>query len=428
MKPLLHIIKRAINSEFLRNTSTLATGTTFAQLIPIIIQPFLRRYYSAETFGTYAVYLSLIGILYAVSSLRYEQAIIVPVKEREAGQLLIVGQIFNLIFSCLLTIIILIFKNAILNFLNIHPKHYIYLLLVPAGILLFNLQQSISLWLIRKKSFLQVSAIKIVRRGTEGIFQLVFRYLKYTTGLLIGDLIGHIMNIAVGLRILRRNGFRFSWYSFPEAREVAKKYSDYPKYNSLTAFLSAFSLLFPVILINKYYGSANAGFFDLSRLLLLTPIALLAGSVSNVILQRVAEKKRLKKSFKNEFFLILGIGFLISLVEVIVLQFFGEELFSVLFGKEWEFSGTISKLLIWPFLAYFFSVSLGSTFLALEKIKLLSFYQAVNFILTISLLLFINKDFLTFIKFFVVISMASSAIFFYLLARITIYYHTKTNQ
>lgn len=415
-------IKKSVTSDFIKHTSTLVSGTALAQLIPILIQPVLRRYYAADLFGTYAVYMSLIGILYGIASLRYEQAIVLPKSDKDAMNIMGLSQIINIIFSSLLFVTILCFHSTVAVFFNIPVKYIVFLWVVPIGVLLFNLHQTINLWLIRKKSFLSVSVTKIARRGSEGLFQLIFRYLKISNGLILGDLIGHIANNIYGVYQAFKKGFRLSYVKLSEIKKVAKTYSDYPKYNAFTTLLNASSLLLPVLIINKYYGAENAGYYDLARLILLTPIVLLATSISNVMLQRIAEKKRLKQFFAKEILLILSIGFLIAFVEIAIILPFGERLFSFVFGAEWAFSGKLSTVLIWPYLLYFFTASLNSFFLALQKIKQLSIYQTINFLLIVTLFFFKNLEFYSFIKAFVLIYMGSSLIFFAFLSNVIIDY------
>lgn len=419
------IFNRLLRSEFIKNTSTLVTGTVIAQLIPILIQPFLRRYYSTEIFGAYAVYMSLIGIFYGVASFRYEQAIILPKDDKEAINIMFLAQILNLLFSIFIAGLIIFFKAYILKFINLSEEYVIFLLFVPIGTFLFNMFQSINLWLIRKKSFITVSKNKLVRRSSEGVFQLVFRYLKYSNGLIIGDFLGHIMNIIYGIIQINRNGFNIKYFKHSLVKYVLFKYSDYPKFNTLTTFLNACSLLLPVIIINKYFGSDYAGYYDLSRLILLTPIALLASSISNVMLQRISEKNKNKEPFTKELQLIFLIGVFIAIFEVFIIMIYGKPLFSLLFGNKWEYSGVISKLLIWPYLIYFFTVTYTSIFLSLRKIKELSLYQITNFLLTISLLLFRNQSFQAFLKAFVVINIIGALLFLFLLMKIIFVYRSR---
>lgn len=421
-----HKLNAILKSEFLRNTSTLVSGVALAQLIPILIQPILRRYYSAELFGSYAVYISLIGIMYVVTSLRYEQAIIVPKDNSEAAEVLTISQLLNLFISSLLLLAVFIFNKPLLSFLNIPEKHKIFLYAFPLGTFLFNLHQGITLWLIRQKAFINVSANKLVRRGSEGAFQLSFRYLKVNMGLLIGDLIGHVVNIAYGVILIFKRGFSLKNIQFKKLYITSKKYSDYPKYNTITSFISALSALLPVIVINKFYGSEYTAFFDLSRMLLLTPIALLAGSLSNVMLQRISEKKHKMEFFGKELKLILLIGLGIALAELLIILLFGEQLFALLFGKSWQYSGTISKLLVWPYIIHFFTFSFTSVFLALQKIKLLSIFQAINSMLIFSLFFFKSLEFGSFLNILITLNIFSGIVFSGFLFKVVYSYYKET--
>jgi O-antigen/teichoic acid export membrane protein len=416
------LLKSVFRSDFARNTSTLVSGTVLAQLIPILIQPVIRRFYSAELFGAYAVYNSLIGILYVITSLRYEQAIILPKKDEEAVNIFSLAQLINLLLSIVFLILMLVFYKPLLAFINISEEYFWFLLAVPLTTFLFNLQQSINLWLIRKKAFLSVSKNKVARRSAEGVFQITFRYLKLTYGLLLGDLIGHLANSIYGLKQIFKNGFRIKLISRKEIKHLSKAYIDYPKYNTFSTFLNACSLLLPTIIINKFYGSENAAYFDLARLLLLTPIALIASSISNVMLQRISEKHREKLFFKKELLSIIGIGILIALGEMIIILPFGEQLFGIAFGTEWTFSGTIAKQLMWPFLLYFISFSFTSLFLALQKVKALSVYQVINFLLILSLWWFTHLSFEKFISLFVYFNIISALLFAFLLSGVVIRY------
>lgn len=53
--------------------------------------------------------------------------------------------------------------------------------------------------------------------------------------------------------------------------------------------MGVFSFLIPTILINKFYSAEYAGYYDLSKMVLSIPLALIAGSVANVLLQRFSE-------------------------------------------------------------------------------------------------------------------------------------------
>jgi O-antigen/teichoic acid export membrane protein len=419
------LFKSLKNSELLRNTSILISGTAIAQLIPIIIQPVLRRYYSPEIFGAYAVYLSLVGILAIVASFKYELAIILPRKDKDAANIFFLTIFISLIFNTILIFIIVLWKNKILSFFNISDKFSNYLYFVPLAIFFYSSYQSINNWLIRTKGFLPVSVNKFVRRGFEGISQLLFKLIQNSHGIIYGDLIGHVANLISGTYQVQKRGLSWSLLSPAKIRYMALKYSEFPKYNVIPSFMSACSFLLPVILLNKFYSSANTGFFDLSKLVLSIPLALISTSISNVLLQSISEKFRDKKSLKKDLLLILGIVLVIGTVEVLSISFFGVELFEFIFGKANGFSGRISQILVWSYALNFLTASFSAIFIGMNKIKMLSIWQLFYFISILSLTLFRRYAFLDFLKIYVFIEVFCYLIIILLMISIVLGYEKK---
>lgn len=391
------------------------SGTALAQLIPILLQPVLRRYYSPETFGAYSVYLSIIGILYVLSSLRYEMAIVLPKSDKTAVNLLVLSQIFNLLFNSILLIIILFFNDQILSFINLSREYRILLYLVPLGTFLYNFYQSNHYWLIRKKAFKAVSVNKFARRLAEGTVQISIKSIMANTGLLIGDIIGHLVNCLSGIYQSSKHNFKIANLSKNRLKYVFKKYDQFPKYNLLSSFMGVFCFLVPTILINKFYSSEYAGLYDLSKMVLSIPLALIAGSIANVLLQRFSEKKQKNISIWHDFKNMFLFVFIIATLEIVLITFWGVKLFSVIFGKQWVESGIMSKTLVWPYAINFLVFSFSSVFISLEKIKLLSVWQALRFVAILALFFLDYLNFEAFIRVYVVIEMFSFMVNFILL-------------
>jgi O-antigen/teichoic acid export membrane protein len=412
-------------SELLKNTSILVSGTAVAQLIPILLQPILRRYYTPDIFGAYAVYLSLVGILAIISSFKYELAIILPRKDKEAANIFFLTILINVIFNILLIFIILIWKHKILHFFNLSEKFSDYLYFVPIGILFYSFYQSINNWLVRKKGFFPISVNKFVRRGFEGGAQLVFKFVQNLHGIIFGDLIGHVANLLSGIFQSRKRGLSLTLFSPGKLKYVALKYSEFPKFNVIPSFMSACSFLLPALFLNKFFSAEITGFFDLSKLLLSIPLALISTSISNVLLQSISEKFKDKKSLRKDLLLILGIVAAIGTVEIIVITFFGVELFKLIFGEIWGFSGKISQILVWSYALNFLVASFSAVFISMNKIKLLSIWQVFYFISILSLTLFRNYPFLDFLKIYVSIEVFCYLIIILLMIFIVLEYERK---
>ncbi len=406
---------RIRRSEIFKHTSVLVSGTLIAQLIPILLQPVLRRLYSPETYGVFAVYLSLLGILYVGSSLRYEMAIALPKNDRQAVHLWILALFFNLATNSLLFLCIFIFGNSLLQLLNIPNSYGFYLYLLPLTNFLYSFYQATHYWLVRKRGFTALSVNKFSRRISEGTVQLAAGKGFSAYGLMLGDLTGHLINAILGVVQSLRKGLDVRMISRVKLKYVLKKYVTFPKYNLASSFMSAFSFLVPALLINKFFDATYAGFYDLSKMVLSIPLALVATSVANVLLQRFSEKRQQQKSLYRELLAVFFVIVCMAALEIIIIQLWGVELFSFVFGSEWETSGKISGVLVWAYAMSFVMSSFGSVFIALERVKLLSAWQIMRFLAILVLFTLNDISFTSFIKIYVMLESASFIVNFGLL-------------
>jgi O-antigen/teichoic acid export membrane protein len=402
---------RLLKSELIRGASVLITGTVIAQLISVGLRPYLTRIFSTEIFGAFEAYLSMIGILTVVTTLRYDDAIVLPKTEKESVNVLFLSLTLNLIINLVLFLVILIWGKQILILLNIPSYFPISILyLIPLSVFLFNTYQSFNFWLIRRKKYYSVSINKMIRRGFEGISQLTFGLLKNPKGLIFSDIIGQSSNVTAVLLQSFKSGLSFKIVSIAKVKYVLKKYSDFPKYNLLPSLMSTCSFLLPPIFINTYYSSESAGFYSIAKLVLSLPMIFVTSSISSVLLQKVAEKYNRRDSFLadlNPIFFIVGV---ISIFEILLILFLGESLFRFVFGNQWIYSGKISKILVWSFTFNFIVSTFTSVFISMRKIKIYSFCQLIYFLAIMSLLLFMNREFIEFLKLYVFIEVVYYAI------------------
>ena len=397
-------LNKILKSELIRNTTVLVTGTVLAQLISILLQPFIRRLFSPESFGIFSVYASLIGIITVISSLRFDDAIVLPKADKESINLIGLSLFSNFFINLVILLVLILSGKRIVSFLNLPETFQIPVLyLIPAGAFLFNTFQSLNFWLIRKRKFYSVSANKLVRRSSEGLFQVGFALAKVYNGLIYSDLIGQFTNVGTAAIQALKNGLKFSLISRNKLRYVARKYSEFPKFNLVPAFMSACSYYIPAVFVNKFFASEAAGFFDLSKLLLSIPLAFVASSFSSVLLQKISEKYKNRESFISDLKPVIMIVLLISFAEILVIMLFGEPLFKFIFGDQWITSGRISKILVWSFVLNFIVSSFSTIFVTMRKIKIYSIWQFLYFIAILSLLFFQHIGFINFLKVYVII-------------------------
>jgi O-antigen/teichoic acid export membrane protein len=345
-----------------------------------------------------------------ISSLRYDEAIVLPKSDKESTNLLGLALIHNISINLLILIFILVLGDRMIMFLNLPesvPKAI--LAVIPIGAMLFSAYGSLNAWLIRKKKYFSVSLNKLVRRSTEGVSQIVSALIKIPNGLIYSDLVGQTANLTTVAVQTARNGLDLTLVSIPKLKYVLRKYSEFPKYNLIPTLMSTCSYLLPPIFINKYFSAESAGFFDLSKLVLSIPLAFIASSLTSVLLQKVSEKYNRRESFINDLKpVIITVG-LIAVGEILLIIFFGETLFRSVFGDQWSTSGIISRIMVWSFAISFIVSSFSSVFISLRRIRTYSLWQMVYFLLIMSLLLFRHFPFIDFLRIYVLIEISCYA-------------------
>ena len=111
----------------------LVTGTILAQAIGILVMPVVSRLFAPEAFGIAAIFSSITGIIGTIVCLRYQLAIMLPESTVEAINILGVSLISIILVTFIVTLIIFIGNEAIIDLLQA-PQFKEYLWFIPLAI------------------------------------------------------------------------------------------------------------------------------------------------------------------------------------------------------------------------------------------------------------------------------------------------------
>ena len=367
------------NSGLLRNSATLIVGTVLAQLIPILFQPLLRRMFSAEEFGTAALFITAVGMLVAIANLKYESAIVLPKEDRAAHELISGGVLISGLLSIVIWLLIFMNEGYLVQRFELDHVASWYLHLLPLSIFLVSSFQCFNYYLIRKKAFKDSAKNKVYRRSAEALTQTSSGYLKVGSGLLLGNLIGDFVNFIGGYLQATKKGFSFC-FELKKILPTLKQYGQFPVYQALPSLLNTISLTLPVFIVNAAFGKALTGQFDLSRLVLSLPMALISIALSQVYLQHQAEKIRNKQEIKPDFKKVSQSLLLLSLPFALILFFLATPVFSFLFGPQWRLAGELTAVLIFGQTLKFMVSPLSSTLIALQEVRYSAIWQILYFL------------------------------------------------
>jgi len=378
-------------SEFSRNVLTLMTGTTIAQAIPIAISPILTRIYTPEDFGVFALYMAVVSFIAIIVTARYELAIVLPKRDEDAINILFLSLsiMFTIVFF--ITLIILFFKNSILEILNVNDiGNFIYLM--PLSILLSGLNQSFNYWSNRKEYFGNISSSQIYQSIAIGSTQPILGYFNVFGGLIIGNLFGRIVSIFTLLnKFLKNDREKVKNVSKVIMIEQMKKYKDFPLINSFHAFSDIMRTSGAVMLISAFFGSAILGFYALSMRVLQVPVAIIGSALGQVLYQKFSSIHNNNESLYPYVKKIVIRLILVALPLFVGLYFIAQDLFVFVFGENWRVAGEYSQILV-PYLFMNFLISpISSIPLVLNKQKEIFYIGLFGNLLFIAILLLFHS-------------------------------------
>lgn len=413
--------KKLLNNIFLKDTFTLVLGTGMAQAIALIAQLITRRLYEPADFGAFAVYFSVVSILVSVVSLQYSKAIVLPKFTKISTNLLAGTVLIIFLFSFLLALAFFVFPSFFIHILKF-PKSYSYwIYFIPLSVFLFATYEALNYWLIRGKAFKASAINKIARRTAEGGTQVAIGAFNKSFGLVIGDVLGNLINCFSGVFQAKKVGLKYKDVSPKLMKLTLLRYKDFPKFYAIPTVLNTISLFLPILILNKFYSEEIVGFFDLSRMILAVPLALITTSLSQVLFQRISEKKNNEHSIKKDILGLAGLLTTLVLIGILIIELFAPDIFQ-LFGKQYVVSGKYTQILVFSFGIKFIVSPLAIVFPALERIKVGALWQIIYFLLLFVLFFFDNLDIFDFLKLLVVIELVCYTVYFVFILTVTFQY------
>jgi O-antigen/teichoic acid export membrane protein len=340
------MLAKLLKSNFIKNTITLMIGTTFVQVVPLLISPLLTRLYSPDSFGKVALIMSISSILAVFATGRYEMAIILPKETKDALSLVMLTCILSLFFSIALAIAIFVFDNQICHILK-DKKIVIWLYFIPLFVFFTSIYKGFYYFSNRESLYKQISYSRITQIFFQSGFKIGTGLLSFkVAGLFGGNLIGKIASsFLLGIKILRNEKKNLQLIKKQDIVSQAVKYKQFPKYLLLSHSIGTINLEIPTIFLSKFFSSIMVGYYSLSKRIVYLPIQFIAGAVGDVYRQKASDEYRKYGKFDKLFVKTIITLFLISIIPFIILYSYCPALFSIIFGENWKIAGEYAQIL-----------------------------------------------------------------------------------
>jgi lipopolysaccharide exporter len=371
-------VKKILDSGYLKNIFTLMSGTIVSQVLLLLLAPILTRLYLPDEFGAYSLYISVASVLGLVSSLKYDQAIMLPKSENNANALFLL----SLIITSLTTLILLIIITLIDQFeLQENTEVKKILWYIPVGVFLVGGLQILNAYLSRNQKYkviasnrvknsLSMISLQIGGRKIASFEQLLehpialqfLNNLKHLDWLTLGKIIADTMSIfLLLLNISLSTPLGSIQTTYSRLKINAKKYNYFPKYQSLTVLSNSVSQNLPVFLLASLYSVEVAGLYALTVRVLKAPINLIGESTREVYYQRASQMYVAKEDIFPLYMKTTKNLAKLFIIPFVLILFFGDWVYAIVFGENWRLSGQFSQILIfWYFLSFINSPSIAT--------------------------------------------------------------------
>lgn len=373
------MLKTLLNNSFLRNVSTLASGTIISQIVVVLSSTFLSRLFSVTDFGELSVFTSFTVFFAVLSTGRYEQAIVLPKSNDDAYK------IIKLIF-CIATVICSVYFITViyfkllyggqinLTFLKSRTAYY-----SPFYIFSLAILSALGYFFLRDNKYKTITIANSLQVISTTIFSIVFGLLNIREGMIISMIIGS--NTAVVYYLLQNKALLKNIFSSVGITDIAKRFVSFPKYMTFSDLSLTASQQFIPVLFSILYSSTVVGFFAMANRMIRLPNILITSAVGNVFrneaMLQIREEGNCVKLFNSTFKKLL----IISIPSFLFIFLVSPIAFRIFFGENWVEAGNYARVLCIMLFSEFITSPLNVLFTIREQQKKFMFLQILNMII-----------------------------------------------
>ena len=333
--------------SFARNTFHVFSGNSLSMLSQLILTPIIARIYGPEAYGVFGLFTALMMNLASFGDFGYTMAYVLP-RDEDRFRDLVRLNLGLTASACGLFFLVTLNRDLVYDLLPgwrpLGP--WIHLVAVVAGC--YTLSVMATQWLTRAKLFKRSAFTGATIEISLRLFNLVYGIVSkaQVTGLILADVVVRLGIVPVYAHGVRNHGLRevLSNWRWERIRSIALEYRRYPLLVFPERWVSLLGTQLPIFMLASDLESV--GRYSLGASLLLMPLRLLGFSMNTVYLQRVAEIRnaadgelqRITRGLYQRLFWI-GIG------PFLLLTFFSDEAFAVVFGEPWRGAGTATAYL-----------------------------------------------------------------------------------
>lgn len=363
------------------DVATIFKGNFVSKFVLVLGGLFLAKYYGANDYGIFSIYLSIAAITSILLSFGAEHLIILDTQEAVFRNNFNSANTLALLFS-----VALLMGSFVLPRQVAHPLSW--QLGVVSGFLILYVNNTQRL-LSKVKKFRFISFLTMCDAIGSFLMQSVFLYFDVNNGLIWGSFLGFLfaffIAVALARKWIRRPDFSSFFRQFRKRKDLVTLV--YPS----TIFNALGNHVMP-ILLGVYFMSEIVGEYALATKILSVPLLLMSSSLAVVYYPKAVEIYEkfsatellayTKKVSVYNFLIILGL--------FVLLNTFGVVLLKLIFNKDWANLPSFLFILSFGFLARSLVNPIADVLTILKKNHIALYFNIYLFLINF-LVVFISK-------------------------------------
>ncbi|WP_374366417.1 oligosaccharide flippase family protein [Piscinibacter sp.] len=318
------------SAGLLRASLTLLAGGAAAQLVPLLLGPWLTRLYTPEAFGLYHLLAAVAANLAVVACARYEFALPLVADDAQAAALRSL---------CLRLIGMVAAATALAGAAWAWWAGAAWPLWLGPAVAVLALFSLATLNATRAQRFRPLAWARVLQHGGAALLQGL-------AGLLAAGVHGLIAGpvLAAGMALAALGWPGPARATAAERRAVAQAHRDFPLLNTPHAFLGALQDTLAVALVAASQGAAGAGAWGLALRYLKAPATLVGSAVSQALYPQLA-KVGCTRAGRALVVRTMALLALIAAPLVLLLWLAAPAAFAWAFGAQWRGAGELGRAL-----------------------------------------------------------------------------------
>lgn len=328
-----------------RRFFVLLTGTTAAQLLPVVTAPVIARHYETAEFGVFGVYIAASAICSTVANLKYENVILATRSRSLTQSVLGLTLALNLLIGALIAAGVA--AAAATGVVAASPTITDLMVFLPLSLLLAGGLQALSNVALQQEQFSAVARSRLAVATITAAGSLACALLYPTArGLILSTLAGQLLGVGMLAQLCLKAGGLHPSFQPRRWRGVARRHWRFAVFTSPADLLNASASNLPALFLGALFGTTATGAYVLTQRLLGTPLMLIGSAFADLYRQRIGQDVARGRPYWDASVRMLAVLATIGLAVLAIVLLIGRNVAVAFLGDHWSLVGDFTVIMV----------------------------------------------------------------------------------